>query len=213
MKNVTMGIAVCFTILILFSCQQFNTNDKQQIAEKNMISTEKLDTNQRQFIHTASLDMAVNNCLQATALIEQQAISYKGFVLKSNVNKNINQQVESIMNADSIKQLTYYNTIASIIVRVPDTSLHSFLQYTQGLSTHVKTRLIDAEDVSFDLKLNQLNIKTGDKQQAVVATNGEDKIEIKKLTNNESIVQNMIMKDAIHFSTVRSEERRVGKEC
>ena len=201
MKNVILGIAMCAAIL--FSCQQQNRADqKQEASQKDMLSTEKMDTNQRQFIHTASIDMAVNNCLNITNLIEQQAIASKGFVLKSELKKNVNQQIESVISSDSIKQLTYYNTHSDIIVRVPDTSLQSFLQYAQSLSTHVKTRLINADDVSFDLKLNQLNLQSGEKQK-VTSNDKENDIQVQQtLTKNEALVENMKMKDAIHFSTV-----------
>ena len=202
MKKVNIGFCVSAVILFLFGCQQDKRESNDSVVEKNMLSTEKTDGNQRQFIHTASLNMSVSDCLQATALIEQQAISNKGFVLKSEVNKNITQQVESILSADSIKQLTYFTTTANIILRIPDTSLQAFLAYTQGLSTHVKSRLIEAEDVSFDLKLNQLNLQTGNKNQSVVSTNSDDKIETKTLTNNQSVVENLRIKDAIHFSTI-----------
>ena len=201
MKNVILGLAMC--AVILFSCQQQNRADqKQEAPQKNMLSSEKMDSNQRQFIHTASIDMAVNNCLNTTNLIEQQAIASKGFVLKSELKKNVNQQIESVISSDSIKQLTYYNTHSDIIIRVPDTSLQSFLQYTQSLSTHVKTRLINADDVSFDLKLNLLNLQSGEKQK-VISNDKENDIQVQKtLTKNEAIVENMKMKDAIHFSTV-----------
>ena len=201
MKNVILGIAMCAAIL--FSCQQQNRADqKQEATQKDMLSTEKMDSNQRQFIHTASIDMAVNNCLNTTSLIEQQAIASKGFVLKSELKKNVNQQIESVISSDSIKHLTYYNTHSDIIVRVPDTSLQSFLQYAQSLSTHVKTRLINADDVSFDLKLNQLNLQSGEKQK-VISNDKENDIQAQRtLTTNEAVVENMKMKDAIHFSTV-----------
>ena len=201
MKNVILGIAMCAAIL--FSCQQQNrAEQKQETSQKDMLSTEKMDSNQRQFIHTASIDMAVNNCLNTTSLIEQQAIASKGFVLKSELKKNVNQQIESVISSDSIKQLTYYNTHSDIIVRVPDTSLQSFLQYAQSLSTHVKTRLINADDVSFDLKLNQLNLQSGEKQK-VISNDKENDIQAQRtLTTNEAVVENMKMKDAIHFSTV-----------
>ena len=178
MKNVILGLAMC--AVILFSCQQQNRADqKQEAPQKNMLSSEKMDSNQRQFIHTASIDMAVNNCLNTTNLIEQQAIASKGFVLKSELKKNVNQQIESVISSDSIKQLTYYNTHSDIIIRVPDTSLQSFLQYTQSLSTHVKTRLINADDVSFDLKLNLLNLQSGEKQK-VISNDKENDIQVQK---------------------------------
>ena len=202
MKKVNIGFCVCAVILFLFGCQQDKRESNESVVEKNMLSTEKTVVNQRQFIHTASLDMAVSNSLQATALIEQQAISNKGFVLKSDIQKNITQQVESVLSADSIKQLTYFTTTANIILRIPDTSLQTFLAYTQGLSTQVKTRLIEAADVSFDLKLNQLNLQTGDKSILTVSNSSSSEERKKMLTTNETIVENMKLKDAIHFSTV-----------
>ncbi len=203
MKKVNIGIFVCAIILAIVSCQQNNKETfAGQKSEKNFLSTEKEEPHERQFIHTASMNMAVKNCLQSTNFIEQNAIANKGFILKSEVTKNINKEIESVINTDSVKRLTYYNMAANIVVRVPDTSLQSFLSYTQTLATNVKTRLINASDVSFELKLNQMNIASGTRKSKSTVNISGGLVSENALTQNERIVENLKMKDAVSFSTI-----------
>jgi hypothetical protein len=66
----------------------------------------------------------------------------------------------------------------------------------------VASRVIFATDVSFDVKLNALNKKSGSTERVVVTQGGEDAKQKQLLSNNESIVADLQMKDAINFSTV-----------
>jgi hypothetical protein len=88
MKRVNIGFCIAILIAVLVSCQAKNEERKMSSSEKNMLSTEKLDTNARQFVCKASIDMQVKNCLTTTNLIEQKTIEHKGFILKSEVKKS-----------------------------------------------------------------------------------------------------------------------------
>jgi hypothetical protein len=203
MKRLNIGICIAILIAVLVSCQANNKERKMEDSEKNILSTEKIDTNERQFVCKATMDMQVKNCLATTNLIEQKVISQKGFILKSDVKKLNSSIAEKVINADSVQQITTYNTTADIIVRVPDTTLQAVLQYTESLGEHVTARVISAADVSFDLKLNALNRKSNDGQTAVVTNDETAATEKKVLSKNESIIEDMRMKDELHFSTIK----------
>jgi hypothetical protein len=203
MKRVNIGFCMLVLIAVLSSCNVNNNESKTDIQEKDMLSTEKLDTNARQFVCKATMDMQVKNCLASTNLIEQKVITQKGFVLKSDVKKVNSSIVEKVINADSVQQITTYNTTADIIVRVPDTTLQAVLQYTESLGEHVTARVISASDVSFDIKLNAMNKKSGDGQTVVVTNDDNAATDKKVLSKNESTIEDIRLKDAIHFSTIK----------
>jgi hypothetical protein len=202
MKRVNIGFCIAILIAVLVSCQAKNEERKMSSSEKNMLSTEKLDTNARQFVCKASMDMQVKNCLTTTNLIEQKTIEHKGFILKSEVKKVNSNFAENVLNTDSIQQITTYNTTADIVIRVPDTALKTVLQYTESLGEHVKARVINAADVSFDVKLNAMNRKSGIGQTVVLTNEGNPTTEKNVISQNESIIEDLRMKDAIHFSTI-----------
>jgi hypothetical protein len=203
MKRVNIGFCIAILVAVLVSCQANNKERKMEGSDKNMLSTEKIDTNERQFVCKATMDMQVKNCLATTNLIEQKVISQKGFILKSDVKKLNSSIAEKVINVDSLQQITTYNTTADIIVRVPDTALQAMLQYTESLGEHVTARIISAADVTFDLKLNALNRKSNEGQTAVVTNEETAATEKKVLSKNESIIEHMRMKDEVHFSTVK----------
>jgi hypothetical protein len=187
---------------VLFSCQQNYKTTEAAEASPNLLSTKPTLTNERQFIHAASIDMDTKNCLQTTNLIEANVLSNKGFILKSSVEKNIHSETESPISTDSLKRLTYFNMMADIVVRVPDTSLQNFLNYTQSLGLNVKTRIISATDVTFDLKLNELNLGSNVPSKVLAKADDEVTIIDAPLSKNEMVVNNMKLKDAVRFSTI-----------
>jgi hypothetical protein len=200
MNKVNIGLCMAIIIAILVSCQANNKEAAEMKAEKNILSTEKLDTNERQFVCKANMEMQVKNCLTTINLIEQKTKEQKGFILKSELKKHNSDLTETVISADSVKQTATCNTSADMVLRVPDTALQKVLQYTESLEEQVKARIINNTDVSFDVKLNALNHNNG-KGQTVVLNEAGDK-ENKALTTNESIVEDLRLKDAINFSTV-----------
>ncbi len=200
MKRIIISLCVVFLITALISCQ---TNNKEElnIEKKDLLSTEKIDSNERQFICKANLEMQVKNCLATTNLIEQKVKEKRGFILKSELKKNNTNLSETVVSSDSIKQVATINTSADIILRVPDTALQTLLKDIELLGEHVKARVINKTDVSFDLKLNALNHSSGNGQTVSLSEN--DKPEKQILTKNESAVADLRMKDAVDFSTVK----------
>ena len=200
MKKINIVLILMMCIAVLISCQTNKNNSENKLENKNRLSLEKIDSNERQFVSKASMEMQVKNCLSTINLIEQKAKEKKGFILKSELKKSNSDVTETVLSADSIKQITVCNTSADVLLRVPDSTLHAVMQYIELLGEHVKARVINNTDVSFDLKLNALNHKVGNGNTVVVSENGAT--EKKVLTSNESIVADLSMKDAINFSTV-----------
>lgn len=142
----------------------------------------------KQFIHSANIDMDVNNCLLTTNLVEIKVKEFGGFILQSKLSSVLHKEVESVINVDSIKKTTFYQPTADLLVKVPDTALQQFLQYIQSIGEHIRSRVIEAEDVSFDLKSKEKYIENtviSDKKGRI-----DEQIDILRL------------KDAIQYSTV-----------
>jgi hypothetical protein len=104
MRIVNIILCIALALAFLNSCQKNSNEVKDYTEEKNMLSKAKLDTNERQFVCKASIEMQVKNCLSATDLIEQKAIEQKGFILKSEVKKNNTNLSETEISIDSAKQ-------------------------------------------------------------------------------------------------------------
>lgn len=184
-KSIT-AVAVC--TISLLSCQ--NKNGK---LENNMTTT-SVDSSganyykaNRALIHQADIDISVPNSVKATNAIEEKTVALKGFIVKSELKQNITKTVNNDISTDSIEQTKYYQNTANLTVRVPDSSLQSFLLHVQQLSSNVQARNISAEDVSFTIKEKEKNITQNDVAQNNIETEQLSVEQIKDLVNYSTI--------------------------
>ena len=189
MKNVS--ISLCFALIlstIIISCNKANQApfNNYELAKADS-SGANYFSGQRKLIHKAAIDINVNNCIETVNKIEEKVALYKGFILKSDMERVINKTDESEIGLDSIKQQIYYENKANLIVRIPDTSLQNFLLFVQQISTIVFNRKIDADDITFV-------------QSNTMVNNTEENIAHKK--NNESVVNLWKLQDDLKYCTV-----------
>jgi uncharacterized protein YqfB (UPF0267 family) len=194
MKTVLKKLCLIFSITIIISSCENKKQNEQSKNKDTMAGVNNSNNKDRKFIHQADFNVETANCLETTNLIEQKTKNCKGFVLLSTLDKQIFKSLSSIINTDSVKKTNYYQTISNLEVRVPDTSLQTFLLYIQNVSTSIKNRSIQASDVTFVEKLNTLNVE---QNQNIYIQN-----EAEKENKNSLIVDNLKLQDDVKYATV-----------
>jgi hypothetical protein len=189
MGSLCLIVTVC---IILVGCQSRQNKSNNEFAKSSTDSTGvSYYSGERKLIHTASIDVEVSNCINTINEIEEKTIHIKGFIVESNIAKNITNKVESVVSTDSIKQINYYQNKGTIIVRVPDTSLQAFLLYVQQQSSSVEARIINAKDVTLALQQKDY----GNNQTTSPITNNNSVIQ----SNNEAAQK---LKDDLNYCTI-----------
>lgn len=155
---------------------------------------------ERKLAHKSQVNFEVTHTLDATRKIESQVRQTGGFILQSHIDMTVKKEMSEPVSVDSVKKIRYYEMQNSMVVRVPDSSLASFLNFIDGISTLTRVRQIDAEDLSLGWVANQLEQQRlnsrAQRPGSVQFTNDE-------ADRNALLLRRLEMKDALQYSTVQ----------
>jgi hypothetical protein len=144
-------IAIAIVLFsILQSCEK--RNNEQGFTNLETSSLDSSGKNyyhtKRALIHNATVDVQVNNIIQATHLLEEKTIALNGFITKADMQQSTIKEINNEIDKDSVLQIKYINPTALLKIRVPDSNMQKMLLYVQQLSAQINNRTIDAIDIN-----------------------------------------------------------------
>lgn len=232
MQQRSMLIVAGIFLLSAFACNQadqkknnHDLHEKEKATEESVSGVvKKLNRQagspsdwgiqQRRFIYSGSVEFETDSTLATTKAIEDVVNASGGVVLQSHVQMNEQKTVTTPVNTDSVKKLLYYKLCNEMVVRVPDTFLHRFLQQVAPYSRFTVSRNITAEDVSVkwlsgSLEQNRLDEQAGRRQEQLGKMKGEteltatDALDAREEHRDASLMNQVQLADNIRYSEVR----------
>lgn len=219
MKTSYLKLVVCYALLIgVVSCKKggadlSSIDSPSTIESKEIIVTDSISTAatqqvpDKQFIKTAQVDMEVKNVYDATISIEKTLKEMSGFVTSSNMRSQIiseNTYNTSDKDAMLVRKFKMENVMQ---VRVPTLQLGEFLQNVSNQKIFLHTRVINAEDVTANIKFAELEAKRNSTTASTISklNTNTKKVEIANENMSESNLQQLAkleMTDNLKYSTV-----------
>jgi hypothetical protein len=151
--------------------------------------------------------MEVKDVYDATIKIENQLKQIGGYVINSELKNNLLSEEtynESDDKAVMVKKSTMQN---DMIVKVPTMQLVDFLQQINSQNLFLNSRIINAEDVTANIKMAQLEQQRMKKKEgnidklkptSTTVEQGDDN----ERDHNQNIIDSYNLKDNIAYSTV-----------
>lgn len=172
----------------------------------------------RKFIKTAAMKFRVKNVYTSTYKIEDIIKNYGGFVSSTNLNSSIENRTVTSVSEDSSLESTYYVVSNYFTVRVPSNKLDTTLRTIAKLIDYLDYREIKADDVRFDLLLNQYtqlraqrharrvtNDINAEGRKLKETTDAEESVTNHEEEADNAHLENLKLADQIKFSTVNIE--------
>ncbi|MDR3339276.1 MAG: DUF4349 domain-containing protein [Candidatus Symbiothrix sp.] len=231
MKNRQFIIGIALAISF-FSCSGYTQREadpdtavnmmefsEEKSAPSNYISSsvavENTQDTTRKFIRTADLKFKVKDVIHSTYDIEEIANRQGGFVTFTQLTGNIDYVTTTAISLDSSLISTYYTTVNSLVLRVPNVNLDTTLREIARNIDFLDYRTIKAEDVALDILANTLTQKRNAKneERLINAIDSRGK-KLKETTSAEELllnkqeqadnakIANLSLADQINFSTV-----------
>mgnify|MGYP003606634999 CR=1 FL=1 len=220
MKTTTSKIIIGALVLsTVFACkkgEKFETANSAEIAmttDSAAATSEKISSaattnvKDKQFIKTASVDMEVKEVYEATIFIEKSVKDLSGFVTKSQLHSNV-VSAETFNTSDEKAMLVKkFQTENTMEVRVPTENLGDFLQLINDKKLFLNSRIINAEDVTANIKYAELEAKRIDKTGENISTlkntdKKVDKADDNMVEKNQQQLQTMNIADNLKYSTI-----------
>ncbi|MDR6921603.1 DUF4349 domain-containing protein [Chryseobacterium sp. 2987] len=219
MKTTYLKLSLSAVLLLgTFSCKKgeasaseikaYETTDSAAVPITDSISSAaSTHVKDKQFIKTADVNMEVKDVYEATVSIEKSVQELGGFVTHSNLTSNVVSENTYNTSGEEAMLIKKYQTENTMQVRVPAEKLGEFLALVNDKKLFLNSRIIHAEDVTFDIKYAEMEgtriKKTGDNISKLKAT--KDKVELDDQNMSEGNLQklaNMNTGNDLQYSTI-----------
>ncbi len=207
------------TILLLgiYSCKKgeasandysLSTNaDSAAVVSEDISSAATMKVKDKQFIKTANLDMEVKDVYEATISIEKSVQELGGFVSNSNLRSNVVSEETFNTSNEEATLVKKYQTENSMQVRVPTEKLGELLTLINNKKLFLNVRIINAEDVTSNIKYAELEGKRIEKTGENISELKTNKDKVKLSDDNMSEenrqkLANLDISDNLKYSTV-----------
>ena len=219
MKTINSKIGVGAVLIIsLMACEKneiqnmgmaekSNSPVSESIISDSISSVATMKVEGKEFIKTANVSMEVDDVYKTTIKIEDLAKEMGGFVSSSNLQSNILSE-ETFNTSDKEAMLVKkYQTENSMELRIPTIKLGDFLQDIHKNSLFLNARIINAEDVTANIKYAEMEAKRVGNNGKNISTlkNDKDKVDLdnqNKIDENQQQFQTLQMKDKLKYSVV-----------
>jgi hypothetical protein len=195
--------------------------DDAEIARAQAVTPEQLSStaatyvdNERKFVRTANAQFRVKDVYQSAMTIENVVASHGGFVVKNDINSEIENVRRYPKDSKTLLEFTEFSVRGTMSVRVPSAKTQDFLRAIANQIEFLNNRNFAAQDVQFNLLRQQLEYQRsqdtqrqlGDIAQAPgkVADRAEvvtSQLDI-KAQRDEATVQRKEVEDKVSFSTI-----------
>lgn len=219
MKTTYLKLSLSAVLLLgTFSCKKgeasaseikaYETTDSAAVPITDSISSAaSTQIKDKQFIKTADVNMEVKDVYEATVSIEKSVQELGGFVTHSNLTSNVVSENTYNTSGKEAMLIKKYQTENTMQVRVPAEKLGEFLALVNDKKLFLNSRIIHAEDVTFDIKYAEMEgtriKKTGDNISKLKAT--KDKVELDDQNMSDENLQklaNMNTGNDLKYSTI-----------
>lgn len=162
-----------------------------------------------QFIRTANLKFKTKNVVQSSFEIEDIVAAQDGYIQHSKIQGEVQREELVRFSKDSAWKITQFVTVNHLTARVPVAKLDAALKAMRPLVAYLDYRIVDAQNIGFDLFYNQLkqgriaaysqkSEQFSSKDQAEMS----DQVLQRQMESDDALVENMRQMDRIRFSTV-----------
>ncbi len=219
MKSPTLNIVVCSLLLAtIFSCNKTETAGAASEVDTDYTATSTisdsissvatLQVEDKQFIKSAHVNMEVEDVYNATISIEKSLKDLNGFVTSSDLNSQIVSEETFNISDEKAMMVRKFQTESDMQVRIPTVKLGEFLQLINDKKVFLNSRVINAEDVTSNIKLAVLEAKRNAKTAKNITQlkTDKDKVNMSDGNNSESNYQKIAgfeMTDQLKYSNVQ----------
>ncbi|WP_419869514.1 DUF4349 domain-containing protein [Chryseobacterium sp. CT-SW4] len=216
MKTTYLKLSLATILLLgIYSCQKHETagleayasTDSAFAVSDSISSAATMQIKDKQFIKTADINMEVKDVYDATISIEKAVRNMGGFVTHSNLQSNILSEDTYNTSDEDAMLIKKYQTENKMQVRVPNEKLGEFLTSINDKKLFLHSRIINADDVTANLKYTELEAQRNKKTEENIARIKTDKNTVAlsdanmKEGNQQQLAQ-MNISDQIKYSTV-----------
>lgn len=169
----------------------------------------------REFIRTSEMKFKVDDIIKTTYQLEDIALKYGGFVVKSTIRNFYEDSKEINISADSAKLITKNRLESSIIMRVPAGRLDSTLKAIAPLVGRMDYREVVAKDVSLSLLSDKLkqdrenkfnsnvgNVVNSQRNKLNDVVDAENARRNAQERTDAAYISSLSVKDKIEYSTI-----------
>ncbi|RYF85408.1 MAG: DUF4349 domain-containing protein, partial [Chitinophagaceae bacterium] len=208
-------VVVLLTTVFFFSCNTASDKDYASTAEAMADTTrlaadlglDAVNSAKRKIIHTADINCKVNDVLKVTMLLESSTKKLQGVVTESTLKHEQLHSTQLPYTADSLREITTYQTSSLLRLRVPVQYRDSLINMLPALVSFVDSRQLLQTDATLDYFSDALKTKAStvltNKAEARASTTKDlistaDRAE----SNIDHLVEQYRIDDAVAFSTI-----------
>ncbi|WP_326981384.1 DUF4349 domain-containing protein [Chryseobacterium sp. MYb264] len=217
MRTTYIKLSVATALLLgIYSCKkreaigteyEATADSAAVIVSDSVSSAASMTVKDKQFIKTADINMEVKDVYDATISIEKSVQQLGGFVTKSNLQSNVVSEDTyntSNKNATLVKKFQTENRMQ---VRVPTDKLGELLTLINDKKLFLNSRVINAEDVTTNIKYAELEAQRNKKTDDNIAQMkvNKDKVNMSNdnmKEGNQQQLETMDRADLLKYSTV-----------
>jgi len=172
----------------------------------------------KKFIRKADMKFRVGEVEYATYEIENAVQKFDGYVSHTHLRTDITSSYNIQVAKDSTMEITYYNVVNIMTLRVPNANLDTTLKEIAGVIEFLDFRTIKANNVTLSLLSKQLErkrnadyqkrLKALNVQKDDTATNAqrvEREIFQRQVEKDHALIERLKLEDEIDFSTITLE--------
>lgn len=219
MKTTHIRLTIATALLLgIYSCKkgEATANDYEMSASTDsayvnvsdsVSSAATMSVKDKQFIKTADVNMEVKDVYDATISIEKSVQELGGFVTNSNLQSRVISEDTYNTSDENAMLVKKYQTENSMQVRVPTAKLGELLTLINDKKLFLNSRIINAEDVTANIKYAELEGKRIKKTEENISElkTTKDKVKMSDENMSESNSQqlaNLNVTDNLKYSTV-----------
>ena len=193
---------IAFAIAItLFGCnsdrsakmeKEISSSDHQRGDVNDIVTAQTADTASvaSKIIKTADIKFRVQNAWKTKTQISNELKVCGGTLVESYIQSNVVQKEYSKYSADSLLEISAYNTIGALTVKVPSENLDKFVDAVISYADFVDSQSIKFDDQSINYLVNKLKA-----QNRVAASNAMEKIVTRK--KEEQVEKTLSLRDNV----------------
>jgi Domain of unknown function (DUF4349) len=137
--------------------------------------TSTYSTPLRKIVRTTQIKSKVENTEQATYKIEQIARKFNGFVMQTHLESRNLEKSETPISQDSTLETTQFEVANTLVLRVPNERLDTFLTELSRVYTHLDYRRVNAQDLTATFLTNELKAQVRDNSAQRIAQASDEK--------------------------------------
>ncbi|MFN1218558.1 DUF4349 domain-containing protein [Chryseobacterium kwangjuense] len=219
MKTTYIKLSLSAVLLLgIYSCKkgeivsteyadQMTTDSAAVSVSDSISSVANMAVKDKQFIKTADVNMEVNDVYEATVSIEKSVQDLGGFVTRSSLRSNVISEGTYNTSNENAMMIKKFQTENSMQVRVPTGKLGELLSLINNKKLFLNSRIINAEDVTSDIKYAEMEgkriKKTGENIEQLKANKDKVKLDNDNMAEgNLQQLANLDVTDQLKYSTV-----------